>query len=279
MTDASDNNSALLTAAKPGSGVAGLLARLLPPVVVFVAAAAALEAFVRLREVPIYLLPRPTQVWRSLVTERAAYAAALWTTTQAALIGFAASAVAGALAAVVLSASRLVRRALYPYTVFFQTVPVIAIAPLLVIWLDPGLTAVATCAFVVSVFPVIAGTLTGLLSTDPALVDLFRLYGASPAASLVKLRLPSALPSILTGLRVAAGLAVIGTVVAEFLVGQIGDDEGLGVLMVTAKNEGRTDRVFAGVLITSLLGLALFGAVNLLGRLLLRHWHASEREG
>jgi len=126
---------------------------------------------------------------------------------------------------------------------------------------------------------VIANTLAGLLSTDPALVDLFQLYRAGPIARLWKLRLPYALPSIVTGLRVAAGLAVIGTVVGEFLVGTLGDAEGLGVKIVGAMKTGHTDKMFAAVLIASLLGLALFAAVNGVGHLLLRRWHASEQQG
>jgi NitT/TauT family transport system permease protein len=117
-----------------------------------------------------------------------------------------------------------------------------------------------------------------LLSTDPALEDLFRLYGASRWARMWKLKLPTALPSIFTGLRVAAGLAVIGTVVGEFLVGLFGPGEGLGVRIVSAKKQGRTDEVFAAVLIASLLGLAMFAAINLAAKMLLRHWHASERD-
>ena len=252
--------------------------RVVPPAVVLVGAAALLEAYVRLADVPRYLLPRPTAVLANLWDDAALLLAALWGTARAALLGFAASAVLGVLAAVALSASALVRRAFYPYAVFFQTVPIIAVAPLLINWLDPGLQAVATCAFIVSVFPVIANTLTGLLSTDPNLLDLFRLYDASRPATLVKLRLPSALPALFGGLRVAAGLAVIGTVVAEFLVGQLGEGAGLGVTIYGAARVGRTDRVFAGVLLTSVLGLALFGAVNLASRLTLRRWHASERE-
>jgi NitT/TauT family transport system permease protein len=137
---------------------------------------------------------------------------------------------------------------------------------------------VAISAFVVSVFPVIANTLTGLLSTDPALEDLFQLNGASAWSRLWKLRFPSATPNIVTGLRVAAGLAVIGTVVGEFLVGLLGTSEGLGVRIISAKKTGQTDELFAAVLLASVLGLAMFAAVNLAGRLLLRHWHASERE-
>jgi NitT/TauT family transport system permease protein len=254
------------------------LARLLPPVLVLIAAALSLEAYVRLADVPRYLLPAPSAVLLSLVKDRALLLSSLAATAEAALIGFASSVVVGVLAAVLLSATVVFRRAFYPYTIFFQTVPIVAVAPLLVIWFDPGLESVAICAFIVSVFPVIANTLTGLLSTDPALADLFRLYGARPLATLWKLRLPSALPSLFAGLRVAAGLAVIGTVVAEFLVGQIGEGTGLGVGMSGAIKEGHTDRVFAAVLLTSLLGLAMFGAVNVTSHLLLRKWHASEKD-
>ena len=252
--------------------------RLVPPVLVLVGACAVLEAWVRVAKVPAYLLPRPTAVLDRLVTDAGSLAASTAETAKAALAGFAASAVFGVIVAVALSSSSLVRRAFYPYTVIFQTVPIIAIAPLLIFWFDPGFQAVAICAFVVSVFPVITNTLTGLLSADPALVDLFRLYGARRRDALWKLRLPSALPALFSGLRVAAGLAVIGTVVAEFLVGEIGESAGVGVRINSSAKYGRPDTVFAAVILTSLLGLALFGAVNLIGHLLLRRWHASEKE-
>jgi NitT/TauT family transport system permease protein len=247
-------------------------------VIVFVAVAAVAEAYVRAAHVRPYVLPRPSAVWQAFVDRPGELLRALWMTALAAGVGFFASAFLGVLAAVALTSSAWVRRALYPYTVFFQTVPIVAIAPLLVIWLDPGIRSVATCAFIVSVFPVIANTLAGLLSTDPALADLFRLYGATPTATMLKLRLPAALPNVVTGLRIAAGLAVIGTVVAEFQVGQLGDEAGLGVRIVGASHNGNLDVVFAAVLLASLLGLAMFGAVNLFGHLLLRNWHASERE-
>ena len=247
----------------------------LPPVLVFVAVAGALEVYTRLSGIPSYMLPAPSRIGQTLVNDRPLFWASVVTTAQEAVIGFAASAVFGILGAIALTASSLGRRALYPYTVFFQTVPIIAIAPLLLIWVGAGTRAVTICAFVVSVFPVIANTLSGLRSTDPALVDLFRLYGAHPVAMVWKLRLPFALPSIFTGLRVAAGLAVIGAVVSEFLVGTVGEQEGLGVRMVTDAHYLRTAHVFAGVLLSSLLGLALFGAVNLAGYLFLRNWHAS----
>jgi len=254
-----------------------LFAALWPPIAVLIIVCAILEELGRSGAVPRFLLAPPSAVGEFLIHHRADLLISLWTTAQAALIGFAASAILGILAAIALASSPLIRRAFYPYTVFFQTVPIVAIAPLLVIWFGPGLASVAVSAFIVSVFPVIADTLTGLLSTDPALIDLFHLYKASSWARLWKLRLPAALPSILTGLRVAAGLAVIGTVVGEFLVGLLGAGEGLGVRIVSAKKMGRIDELFAAVLVASLLGLAMFTAINLAGRLLLRHWHASER--
>jgi NitT/TauT family transport system permease protein len=253
-----------------------ILRQLLPPIIVLIGAIIALDVAARMLGKP-FLLPTPAQVLRAMILRRDDLLASLWTTAQAAVIGFAASALVGVLAAILLSASSLFRRAFYPYTVFFQTVPIVAIAPLLMIWCGPGLLPVALCAFIVSVFPVIASALTGLLSTDPALEDLFTLYRSRPLARLFKLKLPSALPDIFTGLRVAAGLAVIGTVVAEFLVGVFGAGEGLGVRIVAAKKQGRTDQVFAAVLIASLLGLALFAAINAASRLTLKRWHASEQ--
>ena len=255
------------------------LGKVLPPLIVFLVIAAGLEAYVRIAHVPKFMMPPPSAVLSTLIDDRWELLQSLWTTAQAALIGFAASVVVGMTAAIILAASPWIRRAFYPYTLFFQTVPIVAIAPLLVIWFDAGLVSVSMSAFIVSVFPVIANTLAGLLSTEPALLDLFQLYRAGPMQRLWKLRLPYALPSIVTGLRVAAGLAVIGTVVGEFLVGTLGDAEGLGVKIVGAMKTGHTDKMFAAVLIASLLGLALFAAVNGVGHLLLRRWHTSEQQG
>jgi NitT/TauT family transport system permease protein len=254
-----------------------VLRAILPPLFVLIVFVLIAEAWVRITDKPAYLVPRPSAVWSAIVANREELWGSLLTTTRAALIGFAASVVVGILLALFLSTSKLVQRALYPYTVFFQTVPIVAIAPLLVIWYGAGLRSVAACAFIVSVFPVIANTLTGLLSTDPALRDLFRLYGAGGIATLWKLKLPSALPNIYTGMRIAAGLAVIGTIVGEFVAGLLEENPGLGILVVEAKKIGRTDLVFAAVLAASLLGLVMLAAVNLAGFLTLRRWHASEQ--
>lgn len=251
--------------------------RTLPPVIAFALLCGAWEAFVRIRHIQPFILPAPSGIFIKLIKDRAELLSALWISAEATLIGFAASAIVGISLAVVMSASTPLRRAFYPYTIFFQTVPIVAVAPMLVIWLDPGLTAVSTAAFIVSVFPVIANTLTGLRGADPALEDLFRLHRAGIFSKFWKLRIPSALPNIFTGLRIAAGLSVIGVIVSEALVGELGDSEGLGIKLRGASDNGNTEMVFAAVLLSSLLGLALFGVVNLAGMLLLRRWHASER--
>jgi NitT/TauT family transport system permease protein len=253
-----------------------LVNRIFPPLLVFVFLTAGLQWALGLFHVPQYEFPRPSLVAQSLFQNREDLLSATWTTTEATLIGFGSSTIFGVSAAILLCSSTWLRRALYPYTLFFQTVPIVAIAPMLIKWFNPGLTSVSISAFIVSVFPVIANTLAGLLSTDPALVDLFRLYNASPLDRLIKLRLPYALPNIVTGLRVAAGLAVIGAIVGEFLVGELGDSEGLGVKIVSAAHNLHMGVMFAAVLLASLLGLALFASVNWLGYLVLRRWQPSE---
>jgi NitT/TauT family transport system permease protein len=249
----------------------------LPPVIVFIVAIAAMQLAVRIFKISKFNLPPPTDVWRAMKVKRLDLLACTWSTAKAALIGFGLSAFLGVAAAVALSASRMIQRAFYPYTVFFQTVPIIAIAPLLVYWLGFGIKSVAAAAFIASVFPVIANTLTGLLSTDPALRDLFRLYRASRLSLMFKLKLPSALPNVFTGLRIAAGLSVIGAIVGEFVSGTLERNAGLGVAVLVAKRLGKTDEIFASVLAASLLGLAMLAMINLAAYLSLRRWHASEQ--
>jgi NitT/TauT family transport system permease protein len=246
--------------------------RLLPPLVPFVAITLVTELAVRRGWVASFLVPAPSSVVTSLIRDWPELSRATLNTTTASLTGFGLSAIIGSLIAIVLSSAAWVQRALYPYAVFFQTVPIIAIAPLLVIWFGWDRTVVAS-AFIVSVFPVIANTLTGLLSTDPALRDLFRLYDGKRLATLFKLRLPFALPQMMTGLRIAAGLAVIGAIVGEFITGS-----GIGGAIMVSRQQNRVDKVFAGLLLASLLGIVLFLLINFISWLALRHWHASEAE-
>jgi NitT/TauT family transport system permease protein len=232
------------------------------------------EATVRALAIPAFLLPPPSAILRTVIAERGVLGAALVTTAEGALGGYLLSALFGTLAGVLLSQSRGLERGLYPYTVFLQTVPIVAIAPLLVLWFGPGLRAVAVSAFIVSVFPVIAATLAGFKSVDPRLSDLFRLYGAGRFDTLFKLALPTAVPSLATGLRVASGLSVIGAIVGEFVAGFSEGRAGLGITIMAAYRQLRTDLMFGAVLLASLLGLLLFSAVNLGGGLLLRRLRA-----
>jgi len=248
------------------------LRAVIPALIPLLVVTAGAEFAVREGLVKAYLVPAPSSVLRAMIESRQELIGALLTTSASAVLGFILSTVVGIAIAIFLSSSRKIQKAFYPYAVFFQTVPIIAIAPLLVIWFGYGMRTVVASAFVVSIFPVIANTLSGILSTDPALRDLFRLYGASTPVTLFKLRFPAALPQILTGLRVASGLAVIGAIVGEFIGGQ-----GLGSVVDVARTQQRVDKVFAAVLLASVLGLALFGVINLISYATLRRWHASEQ--
>jgi NitT/TauT family transport system permease protein len=247
---------------------------LLPPLTTFVVVTAFWEASVRALNVPRFLLPPPSVVLAAVVSDAEMLAASMLTTAEGALAGFVLSAAVGTGVGLLLSLSRTVERGLYPYALFLQTVPIVAIAPLLVLWFGPGLRAVAVSAFIVSVFPVVANTLSGIRSVDPRLCDLFQLYGARRADTLFKLELPFALPSIATGLRVASGLSVIGAIVGEFVAGFSEGRAGLGITVLAAYRQLRTDLLFAAVVLASLLGLGLFAAVNIASGLVLRHFRA-----
>jgi NitT/TauT family transport system permease protein len=249
------------------------ISALLPPLLPLIVSMGLAETAVRLGWVPAYLIPAPSEVIRSLIDDRVELAVAAWTTLSSALVGLLLSFTTGTLFAIALSSWDLARRAFYPYAVFFQTVPIIAIAPLLVIWFGFGQPTVIASAAIVSVFPIIASTLLGVKSTEPALIDLFTLYSASARQMLLMLKIPFALPQIFSGLRIASGLAVVGAIVGEFIGGG-----GLGSVVDSARTQQRIDRVFAAVLISALLGAVLVGAVNFISALTLGSWHTSERK-
>lgn len=246
----------------------------LPPVVVAVVVIVLLEIVVRAGLVQPFLVPAPSAVAGSFSRDGSTLLRATLETTTGASGGFGIGVVIGMAIAVALAAANIVRRAFYPYAVFFQTVPIVAIAPMLVIWIGNDIRAVIASAAIVCVFPIIANTLVGLRSTDPAMLDLFKLYRANRFDTLVKLRLPAALPQVLAGLRVGAGLSVVGAIVGEFIT----TGSGLGGLMTIARQQQRVDLVFAALILSAALGMALFLLINALGFALLRHWHASEKQ-
>lgn len=252
---------------------AGVARKTLPPLIPLVAWVIGMELLVEMGWVRAFIVPPPSQVIQSMLEDRAELWEGFFSTSVAAVAGLLMSFVIGVSAAILLSLSDIVRRAVYPYAIFFQTVPIISIAPLLVIWFGFGQPTVIASSFIVSVFPVIASTLLGLQSTDPALVDLFRLYSASAWNRLFKLKIPYALPQIFSGLRIASGLAVIGAIVGEFIAGG-----GLGSVVDAARTQQRIDKVFAAVLVSSMLGLLMVGTINWISWLSLRRWHASAQK-
>ncbi|MBN8554395.1 MAG: ABC transporter permease [Deltaproteobacteria bacterium] len=231
-----------------------------------------IEILTRYQILPSYLAPTPSEVFSAIFVDSKEIWTAFFQTAKAAFLGFLMSAFFGILIGIIFSSSKWMYRAFYPYAVFFQTVPVIAVAPLLVIWFGYGTPTVVASSFIVSIFPMIASTLTGMRSTDPALVDLFHLYKANAFDFLFKLRLPFCLPQIFVGLRIASGLAVIGAVVGEFITGG-----GLGGIIEVAKTRQRLDLVFAAILMATLIGFIFLSGMNIFSRLVLRNWHASEK--
>jgi NitT/TauT family transport system permease protein len=246
------------------------------PVLVFGLLMGGLELGLRLFHVPTYFFPYPSGVLEAFLDQPGRFLEALFDTAVSAGTGLCLSAVFGVLIALLLSLHPWIRKAFYPYAVFFQTVPIIAIAPMLVVWFGYGRNAIVASAFIVSVFPMIANCLTGLLSSDRLLLDLFRLYGAPHLAVLMKLRIPTALPFFLTGLRIASGLSVIGALVGEFVADTLNDGGGIGTLIEVSIKEQRSDQVFAAVLLASLLGLLFFGTVTAVSALTRRAFHIGE---
>lgn len=249
---------------------------LLPPLILLLLVGLSLEFGLDLAEVPAYLCPRPSEVLKTAWRDQASLRMALGRTGSAALLGLMASAIGGGLLALLLSLNVWIRRAVYPLMVFFQTVPIVAIAPMMVIWVGYGRPAVILSAFIVSLSPIVANSLQGLLSADPALIDLFRMKRASSLKILLKLRIPSAVPQFLTGLRISAGLSVIGAIVGEFVADTFDGGGGIGTLIESALKEQDTPLVFAALMGSTLLGLTFFLAVGGLSQLALRYLHIAE---
>jgi NitT/TauT family transport system permease protein len=224
-----------------------------------------------------FLLPPPHQVVRVGFLDRANLAellGAVGRSAVVALLGLAIATGAGVGLAVLMSQARWLERSLYPYAVVLQTIPILALVPLLGFWFGFGFGSRVLVCVLVALFPIVANTLFGLRSTERNLTDLFRLHRAGRFTVLVRLRLPAALPAILTGLRVSAGLSVIGAIVGDFFFKQ--GEPGIGILIDVYRQRLQSELLFAAVLLSSLLGVLVFGAFGLLARWLVGGWHVSE---
>ena len=248
--------------------------RIVLPIVVLALGLLIWEAVVRIENVPAYVLPAPLLILKTLVTDWALLGRSLLVTLATTLEGFLLAAVGGVGLAVLFNQSRLVEYSLYPYAVILQVTPIVAIAPLLLIYL-PQQAAVLVCAWIVAFFPVLANTTLGLNSVDRNLGDLFSLYGASRGQVLWRLKLPSALPYILGGLRIAGGLSLIGAVVAEIAAGSAGAGSGLAYRIAESGYRLNIPRMFAALLLLSVAGIVIFYLLSLVNYLVLRRWHES----
>jgi NitT/TauT family transport system permease protein len=247
------------------------------PIVVLALVLLAWEAVVRIENIPPYVLPAPALVLQTLVNDRVLLFQSLLVTLTTTVEGFLLAAAGGIGLAVLFNQSRLVEYSFYPYAVILQVTPIVAIAPLLLIYL-PQKLAVLACAWIVAFFPVLANSTLGLNSTDRNLRDLFALYGASRGQMLWRLKLPAAMPYILGGLRIAGGLSLIGAVVAEIAAGSAGAGSGLAYRIAESGYRLNIPRMFAALFLLSIAGIAIFYLLSLVNYLALRRWHESALE-
>jgi NitT/TauT family transport system permease protein len=249
--------------------------RIAAPLAVGAVLLAVWETIVRVEVIPPYILPGPVLIAQTLWTDGPSLMGSLLVTLRITLAALAAAAILGGGIALLFSLSRILALSLFPYAVILQVTPIIAIAPLIIIWVREPFLALLVCAWIVAFFPVVANTTVGLNSADRNLLELFRLYGASTGKTLRYLKLPTALPYFLAGLRISGGLALIGAVVAEFVAGTGGTETGLAFRILEAGYRLAIPRLFAALFLLSMTGIVIYLVLDFVSRLLLRHWHES----
>jgi NitT/TauT family transport system permease protein len=249
---------------------------IIAPTLVGIALLAFWEIACRAGNVPVFLLPKPSDIAAKLASDWPTLFGALGMTLRVAVQAFAASIILGTLVAFLFVQSRLIEKSLLPYAVLLQVTPIVAIAPLIVILVKNTQAALTVCATVVAIFPIISNTTLGLRSVDPGLINLFRMNRAGRLQTLLRLRIPSALPYFFGGLRISSGLALIGAVVGEFVAGTGGRSSGLAYEILQSGFQLDIPRMFAALLLITLAGIVLFIVMAGLSRLVLGEWHESE---
>lgn len=232
-----------------------------------------------INEVPVYLFPKPTDIWASFTTHWPGLLRASSVTMMVTLQAFAAAVVVGTAIAFLFNQSRIIEACLFPYAIILQVTPIVAISPLIIILIKDTSVALTVCAALVALFPIISNTTLGLRSVDPGLVNLFRANKASRLQTLVRLRIPSALPYFFAGLRISSGLALIGAVVAEFVAGTGGMGSGLAYEILQAGFQLNIPLMFAALGLITAIGIALFLVMSGLSNLAIGSWHESHAEG
>jgi NitT/TauT family transport system permease protein len=248
---------------------------ILAPVVIGIIALAAWEAVVRIKEIPVYILPGPIVIAKTLWTDWGTLSQSLWITLRITFAALTAAIVVGVSLAVLFTQSKWLEKSLFPYAVILQVTPIVAIAPLIIIWVGDINLSLLICAWIVAFFPILSNTILGLNSADHNLINLFQLYRASRWQTLRYLRLPAALPYFLGGLKISGGLALIGAVVAEFVAGTGGSASGLAYRILESGYRLQIPRMFAALILISLSGIAIFFLTSWISYLALRHWHES----
>jgi NitT/TauT family transport system permease protein len=236
------------------------------------------QVIVSLNHLPAYMLPGPRQVAAAVYGRFPSLMSSLCITAEEAAGGLLASIVVGVAVAMLFAQWKWLRQLVYPYTILLQTVPIVAIAPLIINWVGPGLLAVATVTFIICLAPIIANTTQGLISVDDNLINLFVMHKATAAQILFKLRFPNSLPNLFTGIRISAGISVIGGITGELFAGSTRVGEGgLGYAIIYANNQMETSYMFALVLAATVLGFSFFFIVMFVEWLVLHNWHESKR--
>ena len=246
------------------------------PTAALISALLAWEFVVWAAAIPPYLLPSPSLILITLFKDWSVLYGSLLVTLRITCEALATAILGGVALAVLFAQSRIVERAFFPFAVILQVTPIVAIAPLLLVYLSAS-TAVLVCAFLVAFFPILSNTALGLASADHNLLDLFQLYGASRWQQLLWLRLPSALPYFLGGVRIGGGLALIGAIVAEIAAGSAGQGAGLAFRIVESGFRLNIPRMFAALLLISVAGIVIYLLLTAFSHLLLHRWHDSAR--
>jgi NitT/TauT family transport system permease protein len=248
---------------------------IIAPVVIGVIALAAWEAVVRINEIPHYILPGPVLIAQTLWNDWGTLSQSLLITLRITFAALIAAIVVGVALAVLFTQSKWLEKSLFPYAVILQVTPVVAIAPLIIIWVGDINLSLLICAWIVAFFPILSNTILGLNSADHNLVNLFQLYRATRWQTLYHLRLPAALPYFLGGLKISGGLALIGAVVAEFVAGTGGTASGLAYRILESGYRLQIPRMFAALFLISLSGIAIFMITSAISYFALRRWHES----
>jgi NitT/TauT family transport system permease protein len=246
------------------------------PFIVFAAALVGWEAIVRINNIPQYILPAPTLVLATLWDNLGSLMDSWWFTMKVTFGALFLAVVGGVILATLFALNKWVEASLFPFAIVLQVTPIVAIAPLILIFIDSTMAALLLCAWIVAFFPILSNTVIGLRSADHNLRDLFTLYRASPWQTLRYLLIPSAMPYFIAGLKIAGGLSLIGAVVAEFTAGAAGKQTGLASRILEASFRTEIPKMFAALVLVSLTGVMIFVLFNLVSKLVLGKWHESE---